>query len=141
PHRPRGVPTRLRRALHGRAHGARLPGDLRRGHRRPRTSARVTAARLLSRPRGGHQILPETGPPRAGAPPGARRGREHKILAETAPPGDERTLVLASGDTFAVFDRHGGFQPGPGSPHGLYVDGTRFLSGLGGGRARTLSLA
>jgi glycogen debranching enzyme len=61
----------------------------------------------------------------------SRPGREHEILAETAPPGDERTLVLASGDTFAVFDRHGGFQPGPGSPHGLYVDGTRFLSGLG----------
>jgi glycogen debranching enzyme len=54
----------------------------------------------------------------------------HEILAESAPPGDDRTLVLASGDTFAVFDRRGALQPGPGSRHGLYVDGTRFLSGF-----------
>jgi glycogen debranching enzyme len=57
--------------------------------------------------------------------------RDYEILAETAPPGDARTLVLASGDTFAVLDRHGGFQPGPGSSHGLYCEGTRFLSGFG----------
>jgi glycogen debranching enzyme len=56
--------------------------------------------------------------------------RDFEILAETAPPGDDRTLVLARGDTFAVFDRRGGLQSGPGSRHGLYVDGTRFLSSL-----------
>jgi glycogen debranching enzyme len=54
--------------------------------------------------------------------------REHEILAESAPPGDDRTLVLASGDTFAVFDHRGGLQAGPASRHGLYVEGTRFLS-------------
>jgi glycogen debranching enzyme len=44
--------------------------------------------------------------------------------------GDERTLVLASGDTFAIFDRHGEMRPGRTSRHGLYAGGTRFLSGL-----------
>jgi glycogen debranching enzyme len=53
---------------------------------------------------------------------------DYEILAESAPPGDERTLVLASGDTFAVFDRRGDFEPGPSSRHGLYVDGARFLA-------------
>ena len=43
---------------------------------------------------------------------------------------DERTLVLAHGDTFAVFDRRGDLWPGAGSRHGLFFDGTRFLSGL-----------
>ena len=57
--------------------------------------------------------------------------QEHEILAESAPPGDDRTLVLAHGDTFAVFDRRGDFEPGPSSRHGLYVDGTRFLARFG----------
>jgi glycogen debranching enzyme len=61
-----------------------------------------------------------------------RRGElEHDIVAESAAPGDDRTLVLASGDTFAVFDRRGDFEPGPASRHGLYVDGTRFLARFG----------
>ena len=56
--------------------------------------------------------------------------QDYEILAEWEAPGDDRTLVLASGDTFAVFDRRGSIQPGPACRHGLYVDGTRFLSGL-----------
>ena len=54
--------------------------------------------------------------------------RDYEILAESTPPGDTRTLVLACGDTFAVFDRRGDLQSGAGSRHGLYFDGTRFLS-------------
>ena len=50
------------------------------------------------------------------------------MRARLSPYGDPRTLVLACGDTFAVFDRRGDVQPGPGSRHGLYFDGTRFLS-------------
>jgi glycogen debranching enzyme len=53
---------------------------------------------------------------------------DYEILADSAPPGDTRTLVLACGDMFAVFDRRGALQPGPGSRHGLYFDGARFLS-------------
>jgi len=56
--------------------------------------------------------------------------REFEIAAPPAPVGDDRTLVLARGDTFAVFDRHGDMRPAPGSRHGLYSGGTRFLSGL-----------
>src|SRR5690606_37146022 len=52
-------------------------------------------------------------------------------------------LVLADGDTFAVFDSHGEIEPGPGSHQGLYADGTRFLSGfamrIGGHRPLLLS--
>jgi glycogen debranching enzyme len=43
---------------------------------------------------------------------------------------DDRTLVLANGDSFAVTDRHGEMRPAPTSRHGLYAGGTRFLSGL-----------
>jgi glycogen debranching enzyme len=52
-----------------------------------------------------------------------------EIVAESAQV-DERTLVLASGDSFAVFDRHGEIQAGPESRQGIYAGGTRFLSGL-----------
>jgi glycogen debranching enzyme len=54
----------------------------------------------------------------------------HEIAAPSTAVGDERTLVIASGDTFAVCDRHGEIRPGPASRHGLYAGGTRFLSGL-----------
>jgi glycogen debranching enzyme len=36
--------------------------------------------------------------------------------------------VLKQGDAFAVFDTHGDVVPGPGSEHGFYFAGTRFLS-------------
>src|SRR5882724_3926774 len=55
---------------------------------------------------------------------------EFEIAAPPPPIGDHRTLVIASGDTFAVFDRHGDMRPSSGSRHGLYAGGTRFLSGL-----------
>ncbi|HKC49855.1 MAG TPA: glycogen debranching N-terminal domain-containing protein [Myxococcota bacterium] len=51
------------------------------------------------------------------------------ILAEEGGT-DERSLVLARGDSFALFDRHGDLRPGPSGRHGLFYDGTRFLSAL-----------
>jgi glycogen debranching enzyme len=50
------------------------------------------------------------------------------ILAEDG--GDERHLVLARGDSFALFDRHGDIRPTATGRHGLFFDGTRFLSTL-----------
>ena len=51
--------------------------------------------------------------------------------------------VLKQGDTFAVFDTHGDVVPATASEHGLYYDGTRFLSRfellLGRGRPLLLS--
>ncbi|HET9949372.1 MAG TPA: glycogen debranching N-terminal domain-containing protein [Longimicrobiales bacterium] len=38
--------------------------------------------------------------------------------------------VIRHGELFAVFDRHGDAVPSPGSGHGFYYDGTRYLSGL-----------
>src|SRR5687768_1892069 len=38
--------------------------------------------------------------------------------------------VLKHGDTFAVFNPHGDLVPSGTSEHGLYHDGTRFLSRL-----------
>ena len=38
--------------------------------------------------------------------------------------------VLKDEDSFAVFDLHGDIVPAPGSQHGLYHGGTRFLSGF-----------
>src|SRR5687767_233762 len=38
--------------------------------------------------------------------------------------------VLKHGDTFAVFDPHGDLVPSAASEHGLYHEGTRFLSRL-----------
>jgi len=51
------------------------------------------------------------------------------ILAEEGG-SEERTLVLTRGDSFALFDRHGDFRPMPSGRHGLFFDGTRFLSAL-----------
>ena len=53
-----------------------------------------------------------------------------EIAAPSPEVGDDRTLVLARGDTFAILDRHGEMRPSPASRHGLYAEGTRFLSGL-----------
>lgn len=56
---------------------------------------------------------------------------------------DERTRVLKCGDLFAVFDRRGDATPYHSSSHGIYLDGTRFVSGLslrlGGKRPLLLS--
>ncbi|HTO09578.1 MAG TPA: glycogen debranching N-terminal domain-containing protein [Myxococcota bacterium] len=52
---------------------------------------------------------------------------DFKILAEDGPT-DERALVLARGDSFALFDHHGDLRPQPSGRHGLFFDGTRFLS-------------
>ena len=53
----------------------------------------------------------------------------YDILAESSVP-DDRTLVLMRDDTFAVFDRHGDIHSGVASRHGLFHQGTRFLSRL-----------
>ena len=41
---------------------------------------------------------------------------------------DDRVRVLKDGDTFVVFDRRGDIHPWGRAHHGLYHDGTRFLS-------------
>jgi len=41
---------------------------------------------------------------------------------------DEQSRVLKHADTFAVFDRHGDIRPLGFEDHGLYHEGTRFLS-------------
>lgn len=43
---------------------------------------------------------------------------------------DDRTRVLKQGETFGVFDRYGDIQPVEAFPHGLYHEGTRYLSYL-----------
>ena len=47
-----------------------------------------------------------------------------------SPMVDDRTRVLKQGETFAVFDRYGDIQPILLSEHGVYYEGTRFLSRL-----------
>src|SRR5690242_20525489 len=44
---------------------------------------------------------------------------------------DDRTQVLKDGNMFAVFDRTGDIQPVGSGKHGLYQEGTRFLSTWG----------
>jgi glycogen debranching enzyme len=51
------------------------------------------------------------------------------ILTEAERPATP-VRVLKDGDTFAVFDVQGDLLAEPGSQHGLYHGGTRFLSGL-----------
>ncbi|HTO52777.1 MAG TPA: glycogen debranching N-terminal domain-containing protein, partial [Myxococcota bacterium] len=51
----------------------------------------------------------------------------YAILAEDGA-ADERALVLARGDSFALFDHHGDLRPQSSGRHGLFYDGTRFLS-------------
>jgi len=54
---------------------------------------------------------------------------EYYVLA-TSSRVDDRTRVLKHGETFAVFDRHGDIHALGGSPHGIFHEGTRFLSRL-----------
>ncbi len=49
------------------------------------------------------------------------------VLA-TSSYADDRTRVLKYADTFAVFDRYGNIQSLAAGEHGLYHEGTRFLS-------------
>jgi len=49
------------------------------------------------------------------------------ILASSSM-ADDRVEVLKEGETFAVFDRYGDIHPVLPGPHGLYHEGTRFLS-------------
>ena len=49
------------------------------------------------------------------------------ILASSSP-ANEETRVLKNGDTFALFDRHGDMRPLGFEDHGMYHEGTRFLS-------------
>jgi glycogen debranching enzyme len=51
----------------------------------------------------------------------------HHVLARSVA-ADDRTRVLKHGDAFAVFDHHGDIVPGGLGVHGLYSEGTRFLS-------------
>jgi len=55
-------------------------------------------------------------------------GASHVVAASSVT--DERTRVLKHGDTFALFDHYGDFNPGGLGEEGLYHDGTRFLSSL-----------
>lgn len=54
---------------------------------------------------------------------------KYYILARTTPAGIE-SRVLKRGRTFALFDRHGDMRPFGFEDHGIYHDGTRFLSRL-----------
>ncbi|MEX2015788.1 MAG: glycogen debranching N-terminal domain-containing protein, partial [Candidatus Hydrogenedentales bacterium] len=49
------------------------------------------------------------------------------ILA-TSSIADETTRVLKYGNSFAIFDKHGDMRPLGFENHGLYHDGTRYLS-------------
>jgi glycogen debranching enzyme len=51
----------------------------------------------------------------------------HHVLARSVA-SDDRTRVLKHADAFAVFDHHGDIVPGGLGVHGLYSEGTRFLS-------------
>src|SRR5262249_28009706 len=63
-----------------------------------------------------------------------------RVMAEARPAADQfailteveraraQSRVLMHGDSFAVFDQRGDVVPSPGSDHGLYHRGTRFLS-------------
>ena len=56
-----------------------------------------------------------------------RLGDPSYIVA-TSPQADDRTRVLKSGETFAVFDRYGDILPLGMGEHGIYHEGTRHLS-------------
>jgi len=51
------------------------------------------------------------------------------ILASTSL-ADAKSRVLKHGETFAIFDRHGDIRPFGFEDHGVYFEGTRFLSRL-----------
>ena len=70
----------------------------------------------------------------AGHPPPAGeeviRVRDRYYILASSSLADGRTRVLKQGETFAVFDRSGDFQPVGRGHQGLYVDSTRHLHHL-----------
>jgi glycogen debranching enzyme len=54
-------------------------------------------------------------------------GNQYYILAATAL-ADRRTIVIKEGESFALFDVHGNVYQIPTGSHGIYHNGTRFLS-------------
>jgi len=70
------------------------------------------------------------------------RMQHYPITARAAPP-DDRTRVLKYGSMFAVFDRYGDIDPSGLAEHGIFFEGTRYLSRfvleLGGTRPLLLS--
>jgi glycogen debranching enzyme len=60
----------------------------------------------------------------------AEAGEQFYIRASTSP-ADDRTFVLMSGDTFAIFDRSGDIQPDGSGRQGIFHKETRHLSRLG----------
>jgi len=68
--------------------------------------------------------------------------QHYPITARAAPP-DDRTRVLKYGSMFAVFDRYGDIEPSGLAEHGVFFEGTRYLSHfileLGGTRPLLLS--
>src|SRR3954466_5890813 len=58
----------------------------------------------------------------------AIRIAERWYVLATSSRTDDRTRVLKHGETFAVFDRFGDVHPIGTGEHGIYHQGTRFLS-------------
>jgi glycogen debranching enzyme len=58
------------------------------------------------------------------------RVKDKFYISATSSLADDRTRVLKEGETFAVFDRHGDIRPLGHGVHGVYHEGTRFLSRL-----------
>ncbi len=54
---------------------------------------------------------------------------QYYILANSSL-ADQQLRILKHGDTFAIFDRHGDIRPFGFEDHGLFHEGTRFLSRL-----------
>jgi glycogen debranching enzyme len=58
------------------------------------------------------------------------RVKDKFYISATSSLTDDRTRVLKEGETFAVFDRQGDIRPIGRGVHGIYHEGTRFLSRL-----------
>src|SRR5580765_560986 len=56
------------------------------------------------------------------------RRTDHGHIVASSSLTDERIEVLKHGDTFGLFDRYGDIHSLRTGSHGLYHDGTRFLS-------------
>jgi glycogen debranching enzyme len=52
---------------------------------------------------------------------------DYYILASSSV-ADEQSRILKNGETFAIFDRHGDMRPFGFEDHGIFHEGTRFLS-------------
>lgn len=67
---------------------------------------------------------------------------QYYILAASAL-ASQRSIVIKEGETFALFDAHGDIRPYPSASHGVFHNGTRFLSQIelevGGQRPLLLS--